>query len=120
EGLVAHDHRPCPGDLGRERELDTGESETALPRRERELRAWEECQPGVPPIERQREAAHHLGALPAEDLPGSEPSLLEGRYLRLVEDVAQLDAIARDLHARQMVDREVSQGMRACALRPHH
>ena len=62
-----------------------------------------------PSTSRDTRAAQHLGALAREQLGGGEAALLEGRDLGLVEDVAQVDAVARDADLGQVVDREVAE-----------
>src|SRR5262249_54353925 len=70
----------------------------------------------APPVDREREILADAGrdrvrvAAPAELL--HLVALLEGRDLGEIEDVGEVDAVARDLDAREVVRREVPERVR--------
>jgi hypothetical protein len=109
ERRVAHGDGPVRRDARAEQELDARRPQPPGAHREADAPAGRERQRDAPPADRERHAARDVGALSREDLRGLQSALLEGRDLRLVEDVAHVDAIGGDAHDVEVVDREVAQ-----------
>jgi hypothetical protein len=97
---------------GSERQLDPRERQTALTRRMGQGGA-RDGQADRAAVDRHRQVPRDLGPLGGQDGRVRPAALLERGDLGLVEDVAQVDAVAGDADLRQMVDREVAERVRA-------
>ena len=84
--------RPEPG---RRRELEPRGRQPALARPALEPRRAGLAQRHAAAVRRDGERAAHLGPLGRDHLGVGAPALLEGGDLRLVEEIAQLDAVGR-------------------------
>jgi hypothetical protein len=109
EGVVLQFHPPGISCCGIEGELEAGGLQSARPRGEGQPRGPGQVQRGRSAVHGERQPASDLGQLPAQHLGAAEATLLHGRDLRLVQDVAHINSISRDRDGRQVVQAEVPQ-----------
>ena len=113
ERCVVEIHAADGPDLRGEVELDPRQLQPALAGRVGDRSARQERERDRISVDHQAKSARDLRALAGEHRPRRKAALLEGRDLRLVQDVVDVDAIARDPHAVEVVDREVAERMGA-------